>query len=123
MELIRVNIDSVMPSNEFAKEIKDIIIDAGKTGLLFKGYVPTIISPVGKITSYELIFDYYIDPIGYSFETIEADSGVLSYLKFNGIKELIEKHDDDDEGFCGFCPVRTGPSNRLSEILLVFANC
>ena len=90
--------------------IPELITDAGKNGLIYRGFVPKVFGPSGKLLSINLVFEEDIEPVEYKYEVIFADNNPSSVAVFNiGV--------DDD--YLGFYPVSYGPSGKMLKLGLV----
>lgn len=121
MIFIRINLDNSLTGDATCYGAYETIASSGYSGYKLKGFIPASIGPSGKILAMDLVFDRVENKVIYDFETVYADNNPRKTAEFSEYEELIKKHVDEGADFCGFVPIKIGPSGKILEMELVFA--
>lgn len=121
MHFVRVDLENSPRGEATCFGVYETIVIAGKKGYKLKGYVPVAIGPSGKILAYDLVFEEKEEAVDYEFEDIFATNNPAKSAYFDEYDEIINRQERYGYEFCGFVPIRIGPSGKILEIELVFA--
>ncbi|MCQ2749705.1 MAG: hypothetical protein MJ246_07115 [Clostridia bacterium] len=121
MLFVRVDLNNSPTGDATGFDVHDKIAASGQMGYKLKGFIPVTIGPSGKILAYDLVFEAKEEAVSYDFVDIQANNNPAKSANFNDYDEIILQYEYQGYDFCGFVPVRIGPSGKILEIELVFA--
>lgn len=120
MEYITVDLENRYGSEFPISKVKETIIDAGKNGFLFKGFVPQFIAKNGRIATIDLVFDVMTEKVDYEIVTKYNTSKLTKEIYFDNMPQLIDRYEDDGMSYCGFVPTVIDKNGAIVEMDLVF---